>query len=798
MDSPPVPFSDFILKVHSRCNLACDYCYVYEHADQSWRTRPLVMSETTMAAVVGRIRDHAQGHRLSRVSIGMHGGEPLLAGHDLIEKLAVRLRDSLQGICDPELWIQTNGVLLDERFCEIFLAQGIEVGISLDGGKVANDRHRVHANGKSSFSAVVRGISLLASERYRSLFSGLLCTIDTLNDPIAVYESLASFDPPALDLLLPHANWENPPAHQDGPGTAYADWLIRIFDRWNADLRPFPIRLFDSIIDTSFGGSSGVETIGLGSAEMVVVETDGTLEQVDHLKSTFEGAAYTGLDVLENSFDEAAAHPGIRARQVGLAGLAAECQACPLVTSCGGGLYAHRYRAGSGFDNPSVYCADLYRLIEHIRVSIDADEHTRPSPSERVHRIPRSSLRQLGQGHGDRAAINTLRAGQRSLGRLLIASVYHATPAEPAARRAWLALTRIERHAPAELAAVLAHPYIRIRATDFLARAAEQRAGNGNSTESELRTLQREVLVAVAGAAAARTGTVLTLPTTVDGHDLYLPTLGLARFPSRGQPTEITLTSSPQSLTIDADDGSGLVLERGSGGVTAVRSDGVHWQPTRSRTVQGVMVALVDDDPYRNVYAEEPLPPVSDAEAALWWELLDGALDLIRREFPAYWPGVTGILAAITPLRPRHDGAQVSGTSRDAFGAVGVAAPDGPETLALLLLHEIQHAKLGALMDVVDLYDEQDSRLYPAAWREDLRPLEGLLQGTYAHIAVADFWRSRSSRPHEGADGVAQREYLRWRRGTDQGIEILVGSGSLTEIGLELALQMRSAVQGWA
>lgn len=195
MDSTesPVPFSDFILKVHSRFNLACDYCCVYEHADQSWRTRPLVMSGTTVAAVVDRIREHAEGHRLSRVSIGMHGGE--------------------------ELWIQTNGVLLDERFCEIFLAQGIEVGVSIDGGKVANDRHRVHANGKSSFSAVVRGISLLTSERYRSLFSGLLCTIDTLNDQISVYESLASFDPPALDLLLPHANWENPPARQNSPGT---------------------------------------------------------------------------------------------------------------------------------------------------------------------------------------------------------------------------------------------------------------------------------------------------------------------------------------------------------------------------------------------------------------------------------------------------------------------------------------------------------------------------------------------------------------------------------------------------
>ncbi|MGH8573602.1 MAG: FxsB family cyclophane-forming radical SAM/SPASM peptide maturase, partial [Gammaproteobacteria bacterium] len=40
----PTPIRQFVLKVYSRCNLACDYCYVYQMADQTWRDRPLVMS----------------------------------------------------------------------------------------------------------------------------------------------------------------------------------------------------------------------------------------------------------------------------------------------------------------------------------------------------------------------------------------------------------------------------------------------------------------------------------------------------------------------------------------------------------------------------------------------------------------------------------------------------------------------------------------------------------------------------------------------------------------------------------
>jgi uncharacterized protein len=61
------------------------------------------------------------------------------------------------------------------------------------------------------------------------------------------------------------------------------------------------------------------------------------------------------------------------ARQLGAQALPSECQACPVMTICGGGLYPHRYRTGSGFRHPSVYCADLLRLITHVRDRVGAD-----------------------------------------------------------------------------------------------------------------------------------------------------------------------------------------------------------------------------------------------------------------------------------------------------------------------------------------------------------------------------------------------------------------------------------------
>jgi uncharacterized protein len=104
-----------------------------------------------------------------------------------------------------------------------------------------------------------------------------------------------------------------------------------------------------------------------------VVDTDGTIKQLDSLSSAYDGAADTGLHVLTGSFDAALDHPTSVARQMGADALSAQCQACPVMEICGGGLYPHRSRHGEGFRNPSVYCDDLMRLITHVSERVLSD-----------------------------------------------------------------------------------------------------------------------------------------------------------------------------------------------------------------------------------------------------------------------------------------------------------------------------------------------------------------------------------------------------------------------------------------
>lgn len=374
----PAPFSEFIVKIHSRCDLACDYCYMYEMADQSWRDRPRRMSAEIVERTAMRIAEHVGAHRLAGISLVLHGGEPLLAGPDLITALVTAVRSAVGPGAVVTVSVQTNGVGLDEAYLGLFDRLGVRIGVSLDGGARAHDRHRRFPSGRGSYAAVERALWRLADGGYRHLFSGLLCTIELRNDPVETYKALAAFGPPRIDFLLPHGTWEAPP-----PGripreaeTPYADWLIPIFDEWY----PAPltrIRMFEDIMHLILGGTSATENLGLAPSTMVVIETDGSIEQADMLKVAYPGAPDTGLHVDRDPFDAALLTPGMAARQLGEQALAQECQACDIRRVCGGGLYAHRYRPGTGFANPSVYCPDLMRLISHIRQTMRADIRAR-------------------------------------------------------------------------------------------------------------------------------------------------------------------------------------------------------------------------------------------------------------------------------------------------------------------------------------------------------------------------------------------------------------------------------------
>lgn len=759
------PFRQFVLKVHSRCDLACDHCYIYEAADQGWRAQPMVMSVATAEAVGRRIAEHAGPAGLSLVRVVLHGGEPLLAGARRLGEIIAAVSDPLLGLDKPPRldWrIHSNGVRLDEELCELFSKHNVKVGISLDGDLAANDLHRRYANGRSSHAQVLAALDLLRSPRFRHLYAGILCTIDLRNDPVAVYRALAEQAPPRIDLLLPHATWDAAPPRPDGiarPSTpadpAYARWLLSVYEAWSADGRPFGIRIFDSIRSTRHGGPPLTEALGLAPSDVLVIETDGAIEQADSLKVAFDGAVDTGLNVHRDPLSAASANARIEARQTGPSALSAQCRACPVLGSCGGGLYAHRYRAAdaaaddpaAAFRNPTVYCADLLHLI----TALDERENAEADKEAAMPRLGLHTARldELAAGYGGAEALAQLAVAQASINRALLSGAGTALADQSSeATRAWELLLTLDAAHPEAVAAAVAHPFFRPWAIDAL----------DDPVATHPATLAGYALTA-----AALAGRDAALPLPPDCSALHLP--GIGRIPVVEGVAQLASDGTPHAMAEPARYlGDGESVPR---------------------------VLLEDQDPARDRFQLPALERLAEDEFSRWRDRFAEAWHLIRQQYPQYAPALAGSLRAIVPLPASADGHAVSGTARQAFGTVALALPDDPRVLALLLIHEFQHVKLGAVLDLYDLYDEADTRLYYAPWRDDPRPLEGLLQGTYAHVAVVDYWLRRAGEPE------AETRFARWRAQTWEALDVLDGSGSLTALGSRFTAGLRATMRPW-
>lgn len=369
-----VPFSLFIFKIVSPCNLNCTYCYEYNLGDDSWKRQPKVMSVAVAEQATRRIRAHLEQHRLKGITIVLHGGEPLLAGIEHLQKLVTAIRSILEPDFFVEFGTQSNGVLLTPEFLAFFEKERFQIGISCDGPPKANDLNRVYHSGRGSGADVERALEMLRGHKCAG--GGILCVIDLRNDPLEVWDYLASFDPPGVDFLLPHGHWDTRPGGKEdaqptphaAQPTPYADWLIPIFDQWfSGDRRNIRIRYFEEILEHLCGGPGCLESLGLGPATLAVVAPDGSYEAVDTLKSVMPGAHLLGLNVVEHCVEEVLAHPKVQFRQNGINALCDTCRGCRFVETCGGGYLPHRFSRERGFANPSVYCADLYKLIGHIR-----------------------------------------------------------------------------------------------------------------------------------------------------------------------------------------------------------------------------------------------------------------------------------------------------------------------------------------------------------------------------------------------------------------------------------------------
>jgi len=360
------PINSYVFKVASRCNLNCTYCYVYNQGDDSWRSRPAKMSNATFEIAIERIREYALAEGRSRLSFSFHGGEPCLIGATTFDNWC-RLARKRLSFLDLSLGIQTNGTLVDDAWCKVFKENRVAVGISIDGPAEINDRARIDHAGRGSYQDIVRGLRALQEHSIEFTF---LCVVPIGAEPLAVHQHLRSLNPKRIDYLLPDSKQHTPNWGTVGEiATPCADFLIPVFeDWWQHDQISLRIPIFIQIAKLIMGGDSDLDILGGGPLSFLFIEADGDIESLDVLKTCENGLPNTHLSVYSHGFDALTTAPSFfRDVLVGSLPTPGACANCPERPTCAGGYLPHRYRAGTSFDNVSIWCADIIKLFSHIR-----------------------------------------------------------------------------------------------------------------------------------------------------------------------------------------------------------------------------------------------------------------------------------------------------------------------------------------------------------------------------------------------------------------------------------------------
>ena len=353
------PISQLLVKVASRCNIDCSYCYWFR--DAAVYDKPKLMGADVLHRLLQRIEEHVAKHSLIEFPIILHGGEPLLWGVENFHLIAEACEAiSSRTGCDIPIAVTTNGVLIDDEWLNCFEARNISVAISLDGPAHIHDLHRRTFQNTGTHAAVERAARMLVS---RDIGVTALAVCNPAYQPEQYVAFFAACGIANYDIMIPDATVDEKPP-------SIASFYQGLFDLWLEANRTQPtvnIRIIADMITALLGNNAPTEGVGYKPVELCTVMTDGSVEAHDVLRIAGDGFTHTRFNIFEHPIDEVRNEPRWKAARDASINLCETCRRCKFMNACGGGYLPHRFSKTNGYDNPSVYCGDLYSMFENMQ-----------------------------------------------------------------------------------------------------------------------------------------------------------------------------------------------------------------------------------------------------------------------------------------------------------------------------------------------------------------------------------------------------------------------------------------------
>jgi uncharacterized protein len=122
------------------CNLRCRYCFYLEKeslygSGESWR-----MSEETLELYIRQYIE-ATPAAAQEINLTFQGGEPTLMGLDFFRRAVELQRQYMPPGKRIRNSFQTNGLLLDDAWCDFLRENQFLVGLSIDGPDELHDEY---------------------------------------------------------------------------------------------------------------------------------------------------------------------------------------------------------------------------------------------------------------------------------------------------------------------------------------------------------------------------------------------------------------------------------------------------------------------------------------------------------------------------------------------------------------------------------------------------------------------------------------------------------------------------------
>jgi uncharacterized protein len=343
----------------SRCNLSCNYCFYLSKRARYPGSR-FRMSDEVLEEY---IRQTIEAHCIPEVTFAWQGGEPTLIGRDFFEK-AMFLQKKY---CRPGMaihnTIQTNGILLDDEWCEFFRKNRFLVGISIDGPRELHDANRTDAAGKGSFDRVMNGLALL--KKHKVDFN-ILCTVNSVNGdhPREVYRFFRDEVKAQFIQFIPVVEHDlqckTVSPLSVGP-EQYGKFLIGVFDEWvKHDVGIIYVQHFDTALANWYGEPHGICVFSPTCGSAMVIEHNGDIYSCDH---------FVDHDHMLGNIQEVPVSElvnGDRQRQFGRdkrETLPEYCRKCPFLFACRGECPKNRFAVTPDGEPGLNYLCRGYRMF---------------------------------------------------------------------------------------------------------------------------------------------------------------------------------------------------------------------------------------------------------------------------------------------------------------------------------------------------------------------------------------------------------------------------------------------------